>query len=773
MDDSLQRQLINDLLVESFEGLDRFDHELLALEAGAAGKDTLNVIFRVIHTIKGTAGCLGLGRIQKVAHCGENLLDQVRSGRVPVSPGVIGALLNLSDALREQLRKLEASGSEPEIDHSALIALLDRLQADSADVGQPVAACVPAIPAIPPVETSSPSEGTPVPPAQPAAVADAFDGFGLFEDPAPVPQVAAEVPPVAPAAPALKPARTSAGTTPEPARVSEAPARSSAEDSAVRVDVALLDRLMNLVGELVLARNQILQRTSDGRDKGLVGAAQRLNSITTELQEGVMKTRMQPIGNVWGKFPRIVRDVSAELGKKVNLHMEGKETDLDRTIIEAIRDPLIHIIRNSIDHGIETPAVRSARGKTETGTLTLRAFHEGGQVIIEIVDDGAGINVEKVKAKAVRDGRITSEQSGKMTDREALNLIFLPGLSTAEKITNVSGRGVGMDVVKTNIERIGGSIDIQSEQGTGTVLRIKIPLTLAIIPALIVTANGERFAIPQVSLMELVRIGAAQSDRGIESLHGAPVYRLRDRLLPLVSLGRELRIASGGADRLADNVVVLRAEGRQFGLLVDEIHDTQEIVVKPLGKLFRNLNCYAGATIMGDGRVALILDTLGFAQRASVLSGVADEVAATVSEDRPEAVENREKLLVLEPSQGGRVAIPLAQVDRLEDVLRASIEVAGGRQVIQYRGGILPLVELSTLFPEFFAGATTGESVKVIVHSSHGRSIGLLVHGISDIAEETVVLHERGIRPGHRGAAIIQGNIVDLLDLDATMASSN
>lgn len=771
MDDTLQRQLINDLLIESFEGLDRYDQELLALEAGAAGKDALNVIFRVIHTIKGTAGCLGLGRIQKVAHCGENLLDLLRSGRVAVNPGVIGALLNLSDALREQLRKLESSGSEPEIDHGALIALLDRLQADSADVGRN-GFCAATSPAVHPSGVSAETGLVPAPAAVEApgqGVAETADGFGFFDDPVPVPATLAPLP-TAVESQALKTPPAAAPAEQSP--VSETPVRSSAEDSAIRVDVALLDRLMNLVGELVLARNQILQRTSDGRDKALAGAAQRLNSITTELQEGVMKTRMQPIGNVWGKFPRIVRDVSAELGKKVSLRMEGKETELDRTIIEAIRDPLIHIIRNSIDHGIEKPAVRTAGGKPEAGTLSLRAFHEGGQVVIEIVDDGAGINLEKVKAKAVRDGRITSEQSGKMTDREAMNLIFLPGLSTAEKITNVSGRGVGMDVVKTNIERTGGSIDLQSELGSGTTLRIKIPLTLAIIPALIVTANGERFAIPQVSLMELVRIGAGQSGRQIESLHGAPVYRLRDRLLPLVSLGRELRLEPSDAGPLAENVVVLQTDGRRFGLLVDEIHDTQEIVVKPLGKLFRNLNCYAGATIMGDGRVALILDTAGFAQRASVLSETADK-NTVVETQRAETVENREKLLVMEPCDGGRVAIPLAQVDRLEEVRRSSIETAGGRQVIQYRGGILPLVELSALFPEFFPGATSGESVKVIVHASHGRSIGLLVQGISDITEETVVLHQRGVRPGHRGAAVIQGKVTDLLDLDATLSSSN
>ena len=773
MDASIQQQLIADLLVESFEGLDRYDHELLQIESGTAGADSLNVIFRVIHTIKGTAGCLGLSHIQRVAHTGENLLDLLRSGGISASPEMISALLKLSDALRSMLRSLEVSGSEGDADHSPLISLLDRLQ-------EPLGAVEPLVPAPVTAPASSPVQPQAAEPA-PATSASAPDaGFGFFDDepasvpgpetlfPAPVPAPKSFPEPAAPSASPGAGAGAPAASVASGAPPSENAGRSNAEDSAIRVDVAHLDRLMNLVGELVLARNQILQKAGVVQDPTLLSTAQRLNVITTEPQEGVMKTRMQPIGNVWTRFPRIVRDVSAELGKKVRLYMEGRETELDRTIIEAIKDPLIHIVRNAIDHGIESPERRAASGKPEEGALVLRAYHEGGQVIIEIADDGAGINAEKVRARALRDGRITAEQAARMPDREAFHLVFLPGLSTAEKITNVSGRGVGMDVVKTNIERIGGSIELLSELGSGTTLRIKIPLTLAIIPALIVTSGGERFAIPQVSLVELVRIDTAGEGRGIESLYGAPVYRLRERLLPLAMLDRELGIVPAEAatpgSEAGSNLIVLQADGRQFGLVVDEINDTQEIVVKPLSKIFRSLTCYAGATIMGDGRVALILDVLGLAQRASVLSDATTQAAAIDPARAASVLANREKLLLIEAGGGSRLAIPLSSVDRLEEFERSRFEWSGGRQVIQYRGGILPLVPLNRLVPNLPEPAESTDHAQVVVHSSGGRSVGILVGQVSDIVEEEGSERAAGDGSGLLGSTVIQGRVVDLFD---------
>ena len=603
--DNLQQQLIKDLLVESFDALDRFDREMLLLEKGEGDAETLNSVFRIIHTIKGSSGCIGLNKVESVAHVGESLLSVVRDGQLAITPALVTALLEYSDALKAILRRLEQTGEQGEVDYAPLLRKLQALQ------------------------TGGPAESKPAP------------AFGLFDDtpepaattePVPKPETAAAALP-APQPPSPAPPHAPAPVTETRPAEAETAAKHgpSVSDTAVRVDVTQLDKLMNLVGELVLARNQIVQYTAQTKEPTLLNAAQRLNIITTELQESVMKTRMQPIGNIWARFPRIVHDLAQELGKKVQLVMDGKETELDRTIIEAIKDPLTHIVRNSVDHGIERPEDRLAAGKPEQGVIILRAFHEGGQVNIEIMDDGKGIDIVKVKEKAIQRGLVTADQAGRMSNHEAFALIFLPGFSTAEKVTNVSGRGVGMDVVKTNIEKIGGSVDVVSDHHQGTSLRIKIPLTLAIIPALVVTSGQERFAIPQVSLLELVRLEGEQTRKGIEVLYGAPVYRLRGQLLPLAYLNRELKLETSGGESETTaqedaiiNIVVLHADGRQFGLVVDEINDTEEIVVKPLGKQLKGLTCFAGATIMGDGKVALILDVLGLAQRANVVSEVRD-----------------------------------------------------------------------------------------------------------------------------------------------------
>ena len=402
-------------------------------------------------------------------------------------------------------------------------------------------------------------------------------------------------------------------------------------DANIRVGVGLLDKLMDLVGELVLTRNQILQFNTEREDAALNATSQRLNLITTELQEGVMKTRMQPIGMVWNKLPRVVRDMAVALGKQIRLEMDGADTELDRTIIEAIKDPLVHLVRNSCDHGIEPPEARTRAGKPPQGRLTLRAYHEGGQVNIEIGDDGAGIDVARVKQKAIEKGLLRPEQAEKLSDREALNLIFQPGFSTAQTVTNVSGRGVGMDVVKSNIEKIGGVVDIFSRPGEGATVKLKIPLTLAIIPGLVITSGGERFVIPQVSLLELIRLEGDSSEKHIEHVHGTPVYRRRGSLLPIAYLNQVLGLKS--AERAeAVSMVVLQAEDRQFGLVVDGINDTQEIVVKPLGKQLKGLTVYAGATIMGDGRVALILDVLGIGQRSGVLAESREQARAAAEQ---------------------------------------------------------------------------------------------------------------------------------------------
>jgi len=553
----------------------------------------------------------------------------------------------------------------------------------------------------------------------------------------------------------------------EALRIQKASRTSNLNENSIRVNVELLDRLMNLVGELVLTRNQILQFQTGMPDGAFHATTQRLNLITSELQEGVMQTRMQPIGTVWDKFPRVIRDVAKATGKKVRIEVDGRDTELDKTIVEAIKDPLTHIIRNAVDHGIEAPDVRRRNGKDESGCLQLRAFHEGGQVNIEIADDGGGIDVSKVKRKAIEKGVLSEDQAHRMSERELTQLIFSPGFSTADTVTNISGRGVGMDVVRTNIEKIGGTLDVHSVLGEGTTIRVRIPLTLAIIPALIVRSGREQFAIPQIGLMELVRVDLEQNPMGIEYVQGAPVHRLRGDLLPLVFLDQLLGIAGDARpedDPLSDgfNIVVLKADDQCFGLVVDEVTDTQEIVVKPLGRQLSDVHCFAGATIMGDGRVALILDIQGLARHAGVLSDVTvsgSRHGGRVSEGRGDF---RGRYLVFSVGNGGRMAVPLMSVRRLEEVDWTSIERAGNLEVVQYRGRLLPLIDLRQRFGG--GRGDQGATTPVIVHGTGDQSFGFVVQEIIDVVEETAEIEECSKRPGISGSAVLQGRVTDLLD---------
>jgi two-component system chemotaxis sensor kinase CheA len=548
--------IVREFLLESHENLAQLDLDLVTLEKEPGERETLARVFRTLHTVKGTAGFLGLAKLQALGHAGENLLSRLRAGDLTFNAEIATALLSVVDATRKMLAALEISGDEGNADCTGLIQTLDRLTARAGPPRSRVVA----------VSAPAPSA------AKPASVLAATAAIPV---PAPRSAVSAPAPPCSVAA-----------RTPMPLPV---PAPGSAEvrspavaDTSIRVDVGLLDMLMTLVGELVLARNQIVQRTANDEDAAFLATVQRLNLLTTELQAGVMKTRMQPIGNVLGKFPRVVRDLAVACGKQVRLDIEGHDTELDRTIIEAIRDPLTHAVRNAVDHGIEAPAGRVAWGKSVEGRLSLRAFHESGKVVIEIADDGAGIDPNRVRDKALAAKLVTPDQVARMGERELVNLVFLPGFSTADRVTHFSGRGVGMDVVRTNIEKIGGTVDLESRPGRGTTVRMKIPLTLAIIPALTITSGTERYAIPQVSLVELLHIDADRAARAVESVHGAPVYRLRGNLLPLVFLARELGDRTEHPAGAGLNVVVLQADDRQFGLVVDAIHDTEEIVVKPL-----------------------------------------------------------------------------------------------------------------------------------------------------------------------------------------------
>lgn len=752
MSTNTNQEILREFLLETHENLALLDTDLITLEKNPTEKNTLAQVFRTLHSVKGTAGFMGLVKLQAVAHSAESLLSKLRAGEIIFNPTIATAMLKVVDAIREMLASIETSGGEGSGDYTALQVEVDRLR-ETGGGSEPAALSAPTL-------IEQPHIVTPVivapPPPSPA--------------PPSVPEPIQQIPAPAAVAPVPEPATTEASEPRVPVNVA---------DTNIRVDVGLLDKLMTLVGELVLARNQILQYSTSHEDDAFLGAVQRLNLLTTELQASVMKTRMQPIGNVLNKFPRVVRDLALACGKKVRFEMDGQETELDKTLIEAIRDPLTHMVRNAIDHGIEAPATRKSHGKSEEGRLRMDAFHEGGKVIIEIADDGGGIDVARVRDKAIHAKLITLESAARMSRQELLRLIFLPGFSTADRVTQFSGRGVGMDVVRTNIEKIGGTVDIESTEGQGTKIRTKIPLTLAIIPALIIVSGGERYAIPQVSLLELVRLDPEQAEKGIERIHGAPVYRLRGALLPLVFLDEQLKLdvtRNPGQDL---NIVVLQADDRPFGLVVDSIRDTEEIVVKPLQKQLKGISVFAGAAIMGDGRVALVLDVLGVAQRASVLTGAKGKSLTEREQTATQASSGAEPLLFFEPREGGQMAIPMSLVARLEEIPQKSLENLGARQVVQYRGEILPLVDVSAELESMRLGIKSSgercagspnsskETIPIVVCVDANQRVGLMVGKILDIVHDQISARSRASRPGVLFTAIVQDRVTEFVDIAA------
>lgn len=734
-----------EFLVESNENLDRLDQDLLALELDPHDHDRLSSIFRTIHTIKGTCGFLGFSKLEAVAHVGENLLSKLREGTLVLDSTLTDALLTMLDAVRELVGCIEATGGDGEGDYGELIALLSSLALGEASRHAPDANVALSSNVEIFVTAKGRQENTPL------------TQFAPMESAGVVIEVAQESDPSFP----LEPEDLVSVDKLVPREL-----RSSVSESSVRVDVALLDRLMDLVGELVLARNQILQYTETETSAALLSTAQRLNLITSELQESVMKTRMQPIGNVLTKLPRVVRDLAKSCEKQVRLELEGQETELDRTIIEAIKDPLTHLLRNGVDHAIEPPAVRSKGGKPLEGVLRISAYHEGGYVIIEIRDDGAGIDPQKIRNKAVEKGIYSAETVAKLGDRDVINLIFAPGFSTAEAITNVSGRGVGMDVVRTNIEQIGGTIEVSSQVGIGTSFRIRIPLTLAIVPALVVSCDSQRYAIPQAALLELLRIEGEQIATDISHLDGVPVYRLRGNLLPLVSLAEVLgvRHVQAAFEAEALNIVVIQTENVPFGLVVDGVVDTQEIVVKPLGRQVKGVSTFSGATIMGDGRVALIVDVSGVARLGRVLRDGREHNDGVSLFSQVDDSKDRQTLLLVQVGEAGRVAVALGSIDRLEEFRPSSVEWAGSQPVVQYRGNIMPLLWLSSALG-VGSQENLGSVLPVVVHSRGSKSVGIVVESILDIAEEVVNLDVSSSRLGVLGSAVILGCVTEVVDL--------
>jgi two-component system chemotaxis sensor kinase CheA len=751
--------LTREFLLESQEGLDRMERCLTDLESRPGDAELLAEIFRSVHTIKGTTGFLGFSRLEALSHAGENLLGLLREGRLAASPQIVSGLLALMDMLRAILRSIESTGAEGEShsDDAAMIARLEALQrgeaAAATAVAEPELAAVAAPQASPRKRRGSrpprarrpainPEQGAPLPPegeeAGPSAVAEAASPAEHAQ-----PRSFGSDPSSAPARPTAEPA---------PPPEAQTAATLGTADSTLRVNIDLLNRMMNLVGELVLTRNQILQATSTDSSFSLLG--RRLDMVTADLRESVMKARMQPVSHVFSRFPRLVRDLTLQLGKRVRLELEGQETELDKSLLEAIRDPLTHAIRNSIDHGIEMPEARAAAGKPEEGVLRLRACHEGSHVIVEVQDDGAGMNTERIRAKAVERGLVPAARAEHMSEMEVLQLIFLPGFSTAASVTSVSGRGVGMDVVRTNVEKIGGKVEVESRSGSGTTLRLRIPLTLAIIPALIVRSRGQNFALPQAALTELVHLSAGETESRIEWLENAALYRLRGRLLPLVFLDRLLQLPARERSAACD-IAVLNADGRRFGLVVDGLADPEEIVVKPLAAVLREIGYYAGATILGSGEMALILNPGAIAQHAGI------SLAGETESATPEAVRATQREFLLVEADGRPAALPLETVVRIERIPRSRIERAGSRPVLRFENTLLPLDDSAVAD----SGNPEAETTVVVCRDGQ-RHIGITVSQVLDVTGGGQ-LAEAGTGALADGIALLHDRVTGIVSLSS------
>jgi two-component system chemotaxis sensor kinase CheA len=739
--------LLNEFLTETNESLGTLDVELVRFERDSSDVTILGNIFRLMHTIKGTCGFLGLPRLEAVAHAGENVLGKFRDGELPVTPDAVTLILKCIDHIRKLLADLEAAGKEPEGSDSGLIGEINAIAQGQSVSPQPP----------PPGDGDAPlfdDAGFPVAAELLAEVAHALG---------PQPVTFAPSPEAAAASPA-EPVPAPVPLAPEPVApaVKDAPVAEARESalaaSSIRVNVDVIENLMTLISELVLTRNQLMQLQRMQKSGEFKVPLQRLSHITSELQDGVTRMRMQPIGNAWAKLPRIVRDLCVESGKKIELIQRGAETELDRQVLEMIKDPLTHMIRNSADHGIESPAGRLAAGKPATGTITLEAYHEGGHIFIRISDDGRGLDVARIRRKAIANGLASEAELATMSEQQILQFVFRAGFSTAEKVTSVSGRGVGMDVVRTNVERIGGAIEMNSTAGRGTMFLIKIPLTLAIVSALIVETAGQRFAVPQINVIELVRAGSRSSAR-IETIKNAPVLRLRDRLLPLVSL-RAL-LGMGEDDSARDRFILVSQVGAfTFGVVVDRVFDTEEIVVKPVAPILRGNPFYAGNTILGDGSVIMILDPNGIAGTAGQGQAQLETAAAKAGEG-----DHRDggpvSLLLFRAGSKELKAVPLEAVARIEEVEAASIEHVGGRPVVQYRDHLMPLIALND-------GHRWKEEGKqpILVFDKDGRALGIVVDEVVDIARDRVAIELRSDREGLLGSAIVTGKATDLIDIE-------
>src|SRR5664280_2034606 len=722
--------LLREFVTETNESLDVVDVELVRFEQDPNNAKILDNVFRLVHTIKGTCGFLGLPRLEALAHAAETLMGKFRDG-VPATNDAVTLILTTIDRIKQILESLEREQREPDGADDDLISDLERM-----------------------VERLAPSAA----PAAPQYTVGTL-----------TPQVLER--PLRPGEVSLdeleRVFRETAVDLPATKPVKSVPAEAAAKDDdlakaanqSIRVAVDTLEHLMTMVSELVLTRNQLLEIVRRHEDSEFKAPLQRLSNVTAELQEGVMKTRMQPIGNAWQKLPRIGRDLSNELGKQIDLEMQGAETELDRQVLDLIKDPLTHMVRNSADHGLETPEKRRAAGKPEHGRIRLSAYHEGGHIIIQVADDGRGLDTARIKAKAVAQGLVSEADLEKLSEAQIHKFIFSPGFSTAAKVTSVSGRGVGMDVVRNNIDQIGGTIDVKSVAGVGLSFTIKIPLTLAIVAALIVEAGGDRFAIPQIAVIELVRARAGSEHR-VERIKDTAVLRLRDKLLPLARLSQLLGIDPEPGDVESGLIVVTQVGSQSFGIVVDVVFHTEEIVVKPLSSKLRHIAMFSGNTILGDGSVIMIIDPNGIAQ--SLGSTVTSQMDADETADTQHAAadEQMTSLLVFRAGSTHAKAVPLALITRLEEIDARKIELSNGRHMVQYRGQLMPLVSMNE------SVRVKGEGAQpLLVFSDGARSMALVVDEIVDIVEDRLDIQVGSDNSGVLGSAIIKGQATEIIDV--------
>lgn len=756
--------LLREFLTETNESLDTVDNQLVRFEQDPNNAKILDNIFRLVHTIKGTCGFLGLPRLEALAHAAETLMGKFRDG-MPVTGEAVTLILTTIDRIKEILGQLEATEAEPEgVDQDLIDELHHMVEKGMESMTE----------AAPPIAPEEPVVAESAPLVVPTLERELRPGEVSLEElerafqetaievVAPV-AVAAPAPVAPPAPVAVKPAEAKP-VAPKPVAKKTAVEVETQEvdkvaNQSIRVNVDTLEHLMTMVSELVLTRNQLLEISRRHEDTEFKVPLQRLSTVTAELQDGVMKTRMQPIGNAWQKLPRIVRDLAGELGKQIELEMHGADTELDRQVLDLIKDPLTHMVRNSADHGLETPAERLKADKPEQGTIRLSAYHEGGHILICIADNGRGLNTERIKQKAIQNGLATEADIEKMSEAQIHKFIFAPGFSTAAAVTSVSGRGVGMDVVRTNIDQIGGTIDIKSVAGEGSSVTIKIPLTLAIVSALIVEAGGDRFAIPQLAVVELVR-ARANSEHRIERIKDTPVLRLRNKLLPLMHLKKLLKIDDGSSADPENGFIVVTQVGNQtFGIVVDGVFHTEEIVVKPMSTKLRHIGMFSGNTILGDGAVIMIVDPNGIAQELGASASNAHEIADENAAMRAMNAEQLTSLLVFRAGSAQPKAVPLGLVTRLEEVSVDKVELSNGRYMVQYRDQLMPLVQMENVT------VRTSGTQPILVFADDGRSMGLVVDEIVDIVEERLHIEVASGRDGILGSAVIKGLATEVIDV--------